>query len=420
MALITRRRCAPDLPLVIRLFDPTLAAYVRATFTGRRDPEHVQRRRAALAARDAARRWARPRRRRGQEDRASAGGGGSRCGGALDCVLAGRVPDARHRHRRLRRSSSRARWGCGRSTRSFFVWTTVLTVGYGDITLHAAPDSAEARRHGADAGGGGVPGRAVRVLHQLGDAPARRGAEGARAGALEAALPLSAEVCRGAGGRVAPSAARRRERAAAAAGRRPAPARWRGRPGGPACPGRRRSGRSWRGRRARAAWSAPYAISSTAVSRRQRVDAGARRASAQAAAGHRGDQHRRARERGGQRGAVPGGDGDLARGGSRAAGRAARARRRGGGRPCGRCAPARVSASSAPAAAPPAPTMTMTRARRRHAEVAERGDQAGAVGVLGAHAAALRTAACSPRADTRTSGPRRCRPARRRPACAGW
>ena len=33
MALIARRLC-PDLPLVIRLFDPALAAYVRATLKG--------------------------------------------------------------------------------------------------------------------------------------------------------------------------------------------------------------------------------------------------------------------------------------------------------------------------------------------------------------------------------------------------
>ena len=67
----------------------------------------------------------------------------------------------------------------------YFVWTTIMTVGYGDITLHSAPDSAKLVGHGADAGGRGVHGGAVRVLHQLGDDPAPGRAEGAGAGALE-------------------------------------------------------------------------------------------------------------------------------------------------------------------------------------------------------------------------------------------
>ena len=54
MALIARR-LRPELPLVIRLFDPELAAYVRATLKGAVDHEPVQRRGAGAGARDAAR-----------------------------------------------------------------------------------------------------------------------------------------------------------------------------------------------------------------------------------------------------------------------------------------------------------------------------------------------------------------------------
>ena len=142
MALIARR-LRPELPFVIRVFDPELAAYVRATLRGAvvlslssvaapvlaRETlralatPHVSAEAAARAVRRRKRRRAPWRRRL---DRVLLGAALT-----LSCVIAAgtifftkmlglRVLDA-----------------------FYFVWTTIMTVGYGDITLHNAPDSAK-------------------------------------------------------------------------------------------------------------------------------------------------------------------------------------------------------------------------------------------------------------------------------------
>ena len=58
-------------------------------------------------------------------------------------------------------------------------------------------------------------------------------------------------------------------------------------------------------------------------------------------------------------------------------------------------------------------------AARGDAEIGERGEQAGAVGVLGAHAGRARRAACSPR-PTRAPRDRGASASARPPPCAGW
>jgi Trk K+ transport system NAD-binding subunit len=140
---LTTRRLRPGLPLVIRLFDPELAAYVRATLR-RAVILSLSSVAAPVLARETLRalgeaavnpevaaRAVRRRKRLGGPGRLR-----------LDRVLAGaaltlvgiittatvfftktlglRVLDA-----------------------LYFVWTTIMTVGYGDITLHSAPDSAK-------------------------------------------------------------------------------------------------------------------------------------------------------------------------------------------------------------------------------------------------------------------------------------
>ena len=142
MALIARRLC-PDLPLVIRLFDPALAAYVRATLKGAAilsmssvaapvlARETLRALGTATASDEgAARTVRRPRRRRapwrGRLDRVL-------LGAAL--TLAGVVTAATVFFTKT--------LGLRVLDAFYFVWTTVMTVGYGDITLHSAPDSAK-------------------------------------------------------------------------------------------------------------------------------------------------------------------------------------------------------------------------------------------------------------------------------------
>ena len=142
MALITRRLC-PELPLVIRLFDPELAAYVRATLKGA-EILSMSSVAAPVLARETLR--------------------------ALGA--AGVHPEVTARAVR-RRKRGRAPWRRGLDrvllgafltlvgvitagtvffTKTlglrvldalYFVWTTIMTVGYGDITLHGAPDGAK-------------------------------------------------------------------------------------------------------------------------------------------------------------------------------------------------------------------------------------------------------------------------------------
>jgi Trk K+ transport system NAD-binding subunit len=139
---LTTRRLRPELPLVIRLFDPHLAAYVRATLRGAAilsmssvaAPVLARETLRALgeagvnaevAARAAGRRRSRPLWRR-RLDRVVLGAALTLVGVITAAsmfftkVLGLRVLDA-----------------------VYFVWTTIMTVGYGDITLHNAPDSAK-------------------------------------------------------------------------------------------------------------------------------------------------------------------------------------------------------------------------------------------------------------------------------------
>ena len=142
MALITRR-LRPDMPLVIRLFDPELAAYVRATLkravvlslssvaapvlareTLRAlGTAHVSDEVAARAVRRRKRVRAPGRRRL---DRVLAGAALTLAG----VIAAGTVFFTKM-------------LGLRALDAFYFVWTTIMTVGYGDITLHGAPDSAK-------------------------------------------------------------------------------------------------------------------------------------------------------------------------------------------------------------------------------------------------------------------------------------
>ena len=142
MALITRR-LLPDLPLVIRLFDPELAAYVRATLKGAvvlslssvaapvLARETLRALGAAQVSDEAAARAVRRRKRvrapwRRGLDRVLLGAALT-----LACVIAaGTVFFTKM-------------LGLRALDAFYFVWTTIMTVGYGDITLHGAPDSAK-------------------------------------------------------------------------------------------------------------------------------------------------------------------------------------------------------------------------------------------------------------------------------------
>jgi voltage-gated potassium channel Kch len=140
---LTTRRLRPGLPLVIRLFDPELAAYVRATLrravilslSSVAAPVLARETLRALgeaavnpdvAARAVRRRKRLPATGRPRLDRVLAGAALTLVGIITTATvfftktLGLRVLDA-----------------------LYFVWTTIMTVGYGDITLHSAPDSAK-------------------------------------------------------------------------------------------------------------------------------------------------------------------------------------------------------------------------------------------------------------------------------------
>src|SRR5262245_850212 len=140
---LTTRRLRPELPLVIRLFDPELAAYVRATLKGATilSMSSVA---APVLARETLRAL-------GERD--------------VNAEVAARAVSGRRRLRSpWRRRLDRVLLGAALTLVGvvatatvfftkmlglrvldalYFVWTTVLTVGYGDITLHSAPDSAK-------------------------------------------------------------------------------------------------------------------------------------------------------------------------------------------------------------------------------------------------------------------------------------
>jgi len=142
MALIARR-LRPDLPLVIRLFDPELAAYVRATLKGA-EVMSLSSVAAPVLARETLRALGLA---------------------AVHPEVAARAVRRRKRLRSpWRRGIDRVVAGAALSLVAviataavffaktlglraldavYFVWTTIMTVGYGDITLRGAPDSAK-------------------------------------------------------------------------------------------------------------------------------------------------------------------------------------------------------------------------------------------------------------------------------------
>jgi len=140
---LTTRRLRPDLPLVIRLFDPELAAYVHATLKGAvilsmpsvaapvLARETLRAMKEAAVHPEVAARAVRRRRRlrtpgRRRLDRVM-------IGAAL--TLVGVIASATVFFART--------LGLRALDALYFVWTTVMTVGYGDITLRGAPDSAK-------------------------------------------------------------------------------------------------------------------------------------------------------------------------------------------------------------------------------------------------------------------------------------
>jgi Trk K+ transport system NAD-binding subunit len=140
---LTTRRLRPGLPLVIRLFDPELAAYVRSTLR-----RAVILSMSSVAAPVLAR-----------ETLRALGEAG------VNPEVAARAVRRRKRLRAPgRRRLDRVLLGAALTLSSviaagtifftktlglrvldafYFVWTTIMTVGYGDITLHNAPDSAK-------------------------------------------------------------------------------------------------------------------------------------------------------------------------------------------------------------------------------------------------------------------------------------
>jgi len=142
MALITRR-LRPELPLVIRLFDPELAAYVHATLKGAvilsmssvaapvlaRETQRAMQE-AAVHPEVAARAVRRRRRLRAPGRR------------RLDRVLAGAALTFAGVVAAATVFFAKT-LGLRALDALYFVWTTVMTVGYGDITLRGAPDSAK-------------------------------------------------------------------------------------------------------------------------------------------------------------------------------------------------------------------------------------------------------------------------------------
>jgi voltage-gated potassium channel len=141
---LTTRRFRPGLPLVIRLFDPELAAYVRATLR-RAVILSMSSVAAPVLARETLRALseaavspeatARAVRRR---KRLRAPGGRRR----LDRVLAGAALALATVIATATVFFTKV-LGLRVLDAVYFVWTTIMTVGYGDITLHNAPDSAK-------------------------------------------------------------------------------------------------------------------------------------------------------------------------------------------------------------------------------------------------------------------------------------
>ena len=140
---LTTRRLRPELPLVIRLFDPTLTAYVRSTLPGA-EVLSMSSVAAPVLADETLRALAQG---------ATGSAGGHRGVGRtrrraqpfwqrLDRVVVGAFLTLA-----TVMTSATIFFSCTMGLRPldalYFVWTTVLTVGYGDITLHAAPDSAK-------------------------------------------------------------------------------------------------------------------------------------------------------------------------------------------------------------------------------------------------------------------------------------
>jgi Trk K+ transport system NAD-binding subunit len=141
-AALIARRLRPDLPLVVRLFDPELGAYVRATLTGAvvmslssvaapvLARETLRALGAAILNPEVAARARRRRRLRAPWQR----GLDRVLGGAALALVAVIATGAIFFAKTL---------GLRGLDAVYFVWTTIMTVGYGDITLHNAPDSAK-------------------------------------------------------------------------------------------------------------------------------------------------------------------------------------------------------------------------------------------------------------------------------------
>jgi Trk K+ transport system NAD-binding subunit len=140
---LTTRRFRPGLPLVIRLFDPELAAYVRATLrravilsmSSVAAPvlarETVRALGEAAVSPEAAARAVKRRRRL----RAPGGRRLDRVVAGAALTLVGIIATATLFFTKT--------LGLRVLDAVYFVWTTIMTVGYGDITLHNAPDSAK-------------------------------------------------------------------------------------------------------------------------------------------------------------------------------------------------------------------------------------------------------------------------------------
>jgi len=141
---LTTRRLRPGLPLVIRLFDRRLGAYVRATLSGA-----IILSMSSVAAPVLAR----------ETLQALRAGPVGADGSARAPAAAGKPPRraSRLRFDRVLLGAALALAGVMAAGTAFFtktlglraldalyfVWTTVMTVGYGDITLRGAPDSAK-------------------------------------------------------------------------------------------------------------------------------------------------------------------------------------------------------------------------------------------------------------------------------------
>jgi Trk K+ transport system NAD-binding subunit len=133
-SVLAARRISPDLPVVIRLFNEAMSTYLTETLRGvtalstsrLAAPTFVERTERALAAvRPAPLPLRRARRRRRSLDLPAA---------LIIGLLAFVVPSTIYFA-----SVLRLRW----IDALYFVWTTITTVGYGDITVRDAPDHAK-------------------------------------------------------------------------------------------------------------------------------------------------------------------------------------------------------------------------------------------------------------------------------------